>query len=227
MTRIEIYNVVTGLLDNIQLDSSVFNNLLDIAQMQVEGIRPWIILQTEDDSQSVSAGDTSAKRLPADFLLWPYESSVQLIDAQNNASYLLEVPYSERAKYRQTPGRFCVNYSTNEVFILGNLTQSYTVRQNYVKSSTLVSTSDSSSWVFPSRYHNILPQMIVSFWRKGVDYDIFNSVMGDEATRVAQAILDVMTRWDSSLQQNMQRGKVFFESNSIGNGTVNGGVVSL
>jgi hypothetical protein len=230
MTRAEIYTLLTstsGLLAGIQLDETIFENLLDIAQMQVEGMRPWIFLRSEDTTQTASPSDTfsTPKTLAASFSEWCEESPIELIDASNNAFFLTEVPFSERYKYRTSTGRFCVDYPNSLFYLLGNLTDAYTIKQSFIKLSTLVSSASTAQWIFPARFHKLLALTVAALWRHGVDYDIFNAAMADQQVKQAQQMLDIMTRWDSNLQYNMQRGKDPFNSNTIG-GFPSGGSVS-
>ncbi len=227
MTKAELYEFVTSLCDNIAIDYTLFDNFLDVAQMNLEGLRPWIILRAEDMTQGASPQDTfsTGKILPADFQEWAEESSVNLIGADNNYIGLTEIPYSQRFRYKSSSGRFCVDYANSLFYLLGTITQGYTIQMNYIKASTLVSTSDATSWVFPARFHKILGFLVAIYWRKGIDYDVFNQIKADNQNQQVGAILDIMTRWDSNLQYNMQRGKDPFDSNTIGSGSINGGYV--
>lgn len=232
MTRAQIYTLLTdpnGLLSGVQIDETIFENLLDIVQMQVEGVRPWVWIRDSDATQTASPGDTftTQKTLAATFSTWYEESALRLVDVNNNELTLLEVPYADRFKYRNTSGRFAVDYPNSKFYLLGTITQSYTIYQNFIKVPTLVSSDASASWVFPVRFHKILALMVAVLWRKGIDYDVFNNVLGDNQASQAKMMLDIMTRWDSELQANMQRGKDPFDSNSIGSGSTNGGAIAM
>lgn len=230
MTRAEIYTMLTstnGLLSGILLDETIFENLLDIAQMQYEGMRPWVFLRSEDVTQTASPSDTftSAKILASTFARWYEESSLQLLDASNNAFNLYEIPFSQRYIYQKQLGRFCVDYPNNNFYLMGTPTQSYTIKQSFIKVPTLVSSAATASWIFPARFHKILALMVAVMWRKGIDYDIFNAVQADAQAQQALGMYDVMSRWDSELQANMQRGKDPFNSSTIG-GFPSGGFVN-
>lgn len=223
MTRDELYTFTTSLTAGVAIDSDLFDTLLDVAQMQVEDMRPWVKLRAEDTSLTVSPGNTytTSKALPADWKEWYDESSIELVDANNNPMPLLEIPYKDRLMYRNSSGKYTVDYANNVVYILGPITQSYTLKQNYIEVPTLVSSAASATWVFPERFHKILALMVAIFWKHGVDYDIINNLQADNQAVQVRAILDLMTRWDSNLQANMQRGKEFFSEgfNGIPNGT--------
>ena len=222
MNRDALYIFVTSLLNEIQIDTTLFNTMLDVAQMRIEGIRPWVLLRGQDSTQIASAGDTftTAKTLASDFREWFDESPIKLVDSRNNPIGLYEVPFLERFQYRNSGGRFCVDYPNSTFYLLGVLTQSYTIYQNYIKLPTLVSSSATASWVFPVRFHKILGLMVAEMWKNGIDYDVFSNSQASQQAQQAQAILNEMTRWDSRLQQSMTRGLDPFNQgvNDLGNG---------
>jgi len=228
MTKAELYEFVTGLTGGVEIETTLFDTFLDVAQMNIEGLRPWVYLRAEDLTQSASPSDTftTPKTLPADFREWYDESPLQLVNAGNNQMYLTEVPFADRFNYKSGGGRFCVDYPNAKFYLLGTITEPATIHQNYIKLPTLVSTSDSSSWVFPTRFHKILGLMVAIMWRKGIDYDVFNQPLADNQEMQVRAIYDIMTRWDSDLQYSMQRGKSFSSTNSIGAGSQSGGQVN-
>jgi len=229
MTREKLYDFVTSLCGGEEIDITLFNTFLDVAQMRIEGLRPWVWLRATDSSQTVSPADnyTTAKDLGDNFFEWYEEAPLQLIDVNGNPSYLTEVPFSQRFQYQKMGGKFCVDYPNNNIYILGTITQAYTLYQNYIKNSELVSGDDNNEWIFPEKFHKILGLLLAIFWRKGVDYDVFNQTQADNQEQQVLAIYDVMSRWDSNLQANMQRGKDPFDNFSIGSGSQNGGFVTM
>jgi uncharacterized protein with GYD domain len=120
-----------------------------------------------------------------------------------------------------------VDYPNNNIYLLGIITQAYTIRQNYIKIPTLVSSADSASWVFPARFHKVLGLMVAVYWKLGVDYDLVSNAQANNQAAQYNALLDIMTRWDSNLQANMQRGIDPFNSNTIGSGSQSGGNVII
>ena len=90
--------------------------------MQYEGLRPWVMFRAEDITQSASSSDnfTVAKTLASDFSEWFDEAPIQLIKSDGNASYLREVSFSDRYQYRNSAGRFCVDYANSLFYLLGS-----------------------------------------------------------------------------------------------------------
>lgn len=208
MNKTDLYTFVTSLLNEIQIDTTLFNSFLDNSQMEIEGRRPWVQLRAVDTSQTVSSGNTflTAKTLPADFREWYDEAPILLVNSNNMVQALLEVPFSQRYPYRQQDGIFCVDYPNSNLYVMGNITQTYTLHQHYIKIPTLISAADGNSWVFPVRFHKILGLMIAEKWKNGIDYDVFSNAQASQQAGQALAILNEMTRWDDRLQKNMTRG---------------------
>lgn len=229
MNKAELYTFVKSLLEGQEMETTLFDTLLDVAQMNVEGLRPWVYLRASNTSQSASSADSflTAKTLATDFREWYDEAPIELIDANNNSFPLLEVPIKDQYACRSESGRFCVDYPNGSFYLLGNIGQAYTIRQNYIKLPTLVSSADSASWIFPIRFHKILGLAVAIYWKLGVDYDIISNAQANNQAAQYAAIYDVMSRWDSTLQANMQRGKDPFNSNSIGYGSTSGGKIGM
>lgn len=227
MTRSELYTLTTELTSGIEVPTTLFDQLLDIAQSQIEDIRPWVILRSEDYSQTCDSSNsfTTPKDLASDFKEFCEESPLKLINGEYNVMGLVEVPFSERFKYRSVSGKFCVDYQNSKFYLLGTISGSYTIYQNYIKIPLLV--SDDNVWVFPERFHKILAYMVAIYWRKGIDYDMFNQTLADNQSQVVRGIVDIMTRWDSNLQYSMQRGKDPFGYDTIGSGSTSGGQIQM
>ena len=200
--------------------------------MQVEGVRPWVLLRTEDASQTVPIGTTytTSFTLPTGFLSFWGDNPLILTDSSNQPTYLAEVPYADRFLYQTTLGLFAVDYTNSLIYLMGSMPTAFTLHTNYIKVSTLVSAASTNTWVFPVRFHKILGFYIAVMWKLGVDYDIINNAQGNEQAKAAALILDVMTRWDSNLVNSMQKGKQFvgpsFNSGLISPNGSSGGFVA-
>lgn len=219
MNRTNIYDFVTSLLNGTAIDLDLFNTLLDVAQSNIEGLRPWVILRATDSTQSAGSGNgfLVAKTIPADFSRWyDDDASVVLTDGGNNPLYFRQVPLAKKFSYKDATGVFYADYTLLQFYLCGNLTQSYTINLNYIKDSELVSGDEDNEWVFPSRFHKILGLSVAVYWKLGVDYDIISNAQADKQATQAAAIYDIMSRWDSNLQNSMTRGIDPFNSAESG-----------
>lgn len=217
MTKAELYTLTTNLCGGFEMDMTLFEQFLDIAQMKIEGMRNWVILKNEDASQSIAPGEsfTSAKNLPTGFLNWADDDSpIQLIDANGNPLGYREVPLSKKYFYKQYGGVFFVDYILNKLYICGTITQGYTIHQYFIKESPLVSAGN--TWVFPERFQKILAFYAAIYWKLGVDYDVVSNTQGNNNASVANAIYDIMTNWDARLQEAQTRGLDPFNSDQPG-----------
>jgi hypothetical protein len=209
MTKAELYTFVTQLLDGYLMDTGLFDTFLDTSQMKFENMRPWVILRAEDATQTASSSDifTTSKALPTDFRKWYGRAPIVLADSNNNSIlYYQEIPLSSKLGYKSAGGKFYADYASKLLYLCGQLTQSYTIHQFYIKKSTLISADDANSWIFPEEYHKILGLDIVNMWKLGVDYDLFGQQQGNNLALQGQAIYNEMSRWDSDLQNSMTNG---------------------
>ncbi len=197
MSYQELYNFVTKLLGDYQMDDTLFKIYLDIAQAQIEGLRPWRWLITEDATQVVSPSDTFAtgKTIPARFLNY---SSVSLVDSGNNSIQCEEIQIESKFAYKDTFAKYYCDFTKMSIYFCGLIPQSYTIHQFYVQMSPLVSAGN--IWVFPTFYHKLLALNVAAMWKEQVDYDVISAGQAQAQKTAATAMLDAMTRWDANLQ---------------------------
>lgn len=206
MTRSELYTFFVQLNGDEQIDDTLFQAYLDIAQAYFEGIRPWMTLRKADSSETVTAGNTvdTAFDLPDDFNRWYDERrSIGLWDG-TGLSYVLQVPYALARVERGI--RFFVNYVTNTFGFSGTFPRSYSVYQFYIYTPPLVSATADSSWVFPVRFHKYLALAAAVFYKLGTDYDLVNNAQADQNAAMAKQLIDTAERWDDDLQEATLQG---------------------
>lgn len=212
MNRLKLYEFVTSLLDDFEMEDTLFNSFLDVAQMNRENARPWVILRTIQSSQTITTANTylTALTLPTDFKkFFTTRASIVLTDSQGNLiKTLREVPLSSRHSYKNDGGKFYVNYSTRQIFICGSQSQTATVNISYIKKTTKISAADANKWEFSSYddYEKILGFDIAVMHKLGVDYDQTNAQQGNNNAAQAQIILNMMIDWDNELALSAQQG---------------------
>ncbi len=230
MTKAEIYAFVTSLNDASPVEESLFNTLLNTAQMNRENDRPWVILRTEDSSKTRGTADTfeTPYDLATDFRRWYTRYPIILTDAQGNAvKSLREIPINMKNVYRNDDGKFYVDYKLRKLYICGTVPQSLTIRQYYIGKTTLVSAADGNSWDFPSEYHQILGFDVAVMHKLGVDYDRVNAAQADNNALQAALIFKQMEDWDGALQLSSTEGVDYGSSPSGGFGEMSGNARSL
>lgn len=212
MNRDSIYTFLTGLLFGKQMDLTLFYDLLDTHQRMREAMRPWVVLQSEDSSQTVSTSTTftTALTLPATFGKFnPLNAPIVLVDAQNNPIPLQEVPIADKYIYKDQMGKFYVDYANKQFFVCGTFTKSYTAHIYFVQAPTLVSAASGNVWImdtFGQPGGQLLAHDIALAW-KGIDYDIINNQNAQILTAKVAKMEDVMSKWDADLQNAQTRGQ--------------------
>lgn len=197
MSYQELYAFVTELLGKYQMDDTLFKIYLDIAQAQIEGLRPWRFLITEDATQAISPSDTftSGKTIPVNFLNY---SSMVLVDSGNNGIECEQIAIESKFAYKDTFAKYYCDFTKMKLYFCGLIPQAYAIHQFYVQMSPLVSANN--VWVFPSFYHKLLALRVAAMWKMQVDYDVISAGQAQAQESAATAMLDAMTRWDANLQ---------------------------
>lgn len=234
MNRDAIYALVTKLLFGYAMDVNLFYSFLDIAQDQVESMRPWMILREEDATLTASAGTTFTTPFAlaptnSDFKKWYGDFPVVLTDTNNNPVPFREVPIAQKFTFKLQGQKFFCDYAANRFYLCGTLNQSYAIHQFYIKKSLRISLASSNTWVFDTygySYSALLAYLCAMQW-KGVDYDIINLQNAGHLGDTAKGILDGMTRWDSDLQASGQVGFDPFGEGDGWTGNQNGGRLSI
>lgn len=221
-----LYSFVTSLLFNYQMDVTLFQTYLDSAQAQIEGMRPWMILRANDASQTCGPSTTWQTQFNLGSTAQPFlkffqtvtTPAVSLVDSNNNPYPLREVPYAQRYSYQTVQGVFCVDYVNKKLYIMGNLTQSYTIVQNYIYRPAKYDPTLENTWIFDN-YDSTASQalgLLIALKWKGIDYDLINLQNATQLGNAANVIIDRLTAWDADLQANAQSGVDPFGTGTVG-----------
>lgn len=212
MTKAQIKTLVTEILDGFEMGDTIFDALLDVAQATRENARNWVILRTEDATQTLGSGNTytTAKTIPSTFRKWYSYSPVVLVDSLGNKqAELQEIPLNKKHEYKDDPNKFYCDYANNYLYICGTFSQNLTIKQYFIAKDTLVSGSDSNEWTFPSEFHKILAFDIAVMWKLGIDYDVINNIQGDQNAMIANKLFMAMEEWDNELQLSSLNGQEY------------------
>lgn len=196
MTGSEIKSLTEEILDGIELGDDIFYNLLNIAKTKLEGKRLWQFLKKLDDSNTASSSIIS---LPSDF------AEDYKVMVGSNFEYT-PVPFEEQQNYARTSGRYYINYSTNQLKLLGSSIPSETLYIFYKRFTDDI-TSDTSP-VFPSRFHPILAFYVAGYYQVGMDSDDIFARMGPENKRAAMELENSMSMWDTSIAMRAQNNRI-------------------
>jgi len=210
MNKSELFTLTTGLLDNVVMDATLFDTFLNIAQMYWENQRPWAILRTKSSAFTVSPSNTflNPLTLPDNLRKFVARSPIILVDSQNNVqTRLREVPIDAQFTYQNDPTKFYTDWAARRFYICGTFSQTLSAYLFYIRKSDLVSTDNESEWLFPEEYHPILALSVAVYYKLGVDYDLVNNAQADNNAKLALGIFQMMSEWDSDLQNSAQQGQ--------------------
>ena len=213
-TKSSIYTLVTSILDDNEIDTTLFDSLLDISQALRENFRNWVYLREEDATQSLSASNTytTEHTMPSDFRKWYSRTPIVLVDSQGCVqAKLTEIPIQEKETYKNSR-RFYCDYANSKLYICGNYGQALTIKQYYQKKSTLVSADNANEWIFPSEYHKILAFDVAVMYKLGIDYDVINNNQADNNASVANRLFQAMQEWDGELAEGALNGQEYNDS---------------
>lgn len=225
MTKEQLQTFVTSLLDGYEIEESLFDTLLNIAQAYWESRRPWMILRSEDTSQTIGTSNTylTEKSLPADFRKWYTRFPIVLADENGNArQFLREVPLNTKLAHKSNNTKFYCNYATKKFYVCGTPSQASTAHIYYIRKAPLV--SEGNEWEFDEEFHPLLGLSIAVYWKLGVDYDIINNAQGESNAALAAQMFSAMTEWDGDLQESSIQGQDY-GSDSSWSGNASGGVL--
>ena len=196
------------------MDTTLFYQLLGTAQWQREKQRPWVILRTEDASQSVSpVTNTYANslyltpfNLASDFLNFfsPKRSVVLVANDGITFRWYSQIPLERKHEYKDDDTKFYIDMTTSKLYFCGIVDQQYVIHQFYCKSSPTVTAN--TSWVFPAGVQPILAFDVAQMYKNMFDYDIVNAEQGAMIERGAAALFKQMTEWDDSFQEQQLEG---------------------
>ena len=209
MTGADIYEMVTGLLGGLALETGLFYNLLELAQSKIESARPWMILRKQDTSKTVTTSNTflTAIDLPADFDEWQTERELVLVDVSNNNNFIdcfKEVTSAWGYTYQYQTYRYFCDYAAKKLYISGTVDKSYKLVMNYKYEPDGI--TDVTSWVFPAKFHKLLAYAVAALNKGGIDFDDQNARMAGDNKETVQSIYDTMIEWDSRLQEHATEG---------------------
>lgn len=209
MTGTNLYDMVTALNGGQAMDVTLFYQILLLVQEKYETYRNWMWLRKQDSSLTMSPGDTSftARPLPTDFNKFQSERPIVLVDTNNRANFqpwYQEVPLSWQYDYQFTDYRYCLDVPANNFYILGSVSQSYKIIQNYLYKPPAITTN--TAWVFPGQYHPMLAFAVMAQQKSGVDFDDQNARMAASNQAQADTIFESMTKWDDQLQEMSVEG---------------------
>lgn len=191
---------VTSILSGEKPSPTFILSLINISKTIREGMRPWQFLKKTDTSQTVSGSTlyTTPIPMPSDFGRWLNEGAITFFDGNNDVEDITEVPMETILYYKNSYGRYACDYANNQLFVMGLIPKLYTVYQNYIKRTPVITTA--TTWIgVPDEYKFLLCFDAASRYRLGTDYDDINARNADDNGKAATMIYEAMSEWDAQL----------------------------
>lgn len=201
-----LLDMLTQILDGEGPNQAYMLQLMNLARIKFEAMRPWKVLSSVDSSQTVTGANlyTTPFTLPSDFYRYLGESSLAegSIVLFNISSYqkvtLTEVPIEQILNYRTEFGKFAVDYKNRIFYILGVVPGTYSVYQYYICRTPAITVATEWSF-FDQNYAPILAFDAAARWRLGTDYDDIASLNASDNGKMVNDILESMSGWDTEL----------------------------
>ena len=201
------------MLFNYQMNPTLFYQLLQQAQGNIEDVRPWVILRTKRNLGTVSPATSLTANslyltpfaLPDNFsCFYAPKRSIQLLGADGiTFRWYEEIPQDRALEYKDDCTKFYVDNSNN-LYLCGIVDQTYSILCFYIGYSTSVTAT--TSWAFPATYHPMLADEVAKIYKQQYDYDIVT----EEAAKRIQAnqdrLLSKMENWDDKRQKSQVEG---------------------
>ncbi len=205
MNGLQLIQLLSKILGGENISQTFALTLFNIAKNNIEDKRPWKVLSVKKSTQTVGGGNTYTVPfpLPDDFKRYLGEStlaqgSIVLFDGNNNIQVLTEVPIENILFYKDTFGRFAVDYANKVFYICGVIPGTFNIYHFYIRRTPKITLTD--KWEnFPEEYHEILAFDAAARWRLGTDYDDVNARNADDNMKVVTGIFDSMSSWDAEL----------------------------
>lgn len=205
MTGQDLLDLLKQILGGEGINQAYALQLINIARIRFEAMRPWKHLSTKDTSQVVTGSNTYKNPFPLPDNFQRYlgeselsEGAIKLFDGNNNIQYLTEVPIESILEYKNEFGRFAVDYFNKQFFITGVVPGTFNIQEYFIFDNNDIKVNTTWDHI-PKRFHPILAFDAACRWRLGTDYDDVNARNADDNGKMVAMILESMSSWDTEL----------------------------
>jgi hypothetical protein len=150
MTGQEILTKFTEMVDDV-VDEDFALQLLNDAKDEIEAMQIWEMLKKEQ-AYSVAQGYSFTSALGA--LPTRFSNDIRFVEGDSNTDYD-KVSFEDRVQKENNPTGYFLDLSNNNIHLSG---QNHTAKTMYLYFTQYsADITAGTSWVFPSRFHSILP----------------------------------------------------------------------
>lgn len=224
----DILNLLQSILAGEGISPTYALQLINLARIRIEAMRPWKVLSTVDKTQTVTPANTYTTpiTIPSNFVRYLGEStlsegSVVLFDGNTDVEYITEIPIENILFYKDQYSFCAVDYGSNILYFTGLIPKTYTVYQYYIADFGDITVL--TGWLkFPKRFWALLAFDAAAHWRLGTDYDDVNARNANDNAKMASQILEAMTSWDAELAISSINSIDYGSTNYLGGNNYNG-----
>lgn len=182
--------------DSLDITTELF--LLNEVKDTLETQRSWAMLMGLDTSQSTSTGDTfnTTHALPSDFAM----PSPRGIYVTGDLIPYRQIPFEGQIDFQAITYAYFIDYYNSQYHLCGSPGRTAAIQFFYRRFSptlTLI-TSGGSPWIFPARFHPILPYLMAKKYF-AIDQGE-NRNWDDKWDIYIRELKEAMVSWDDSLQ---------------------------
>ena len=191
MTGLEIKTFAEGILDdNVSWSDEHFYVLLNIVKTKLEESRLWQFLK--------KSTTLSSSALPDDFA-----EDYKVLVGQDREFF--PVSFEEQYAFRNTSGRYYIDWANLTINFLGTVPSGtkYLFYKRFTDEIT-----ESTSPVFPSRFHPLLAYYVASIHQGGTDSDDIFARMSPVNKQAAMELERAMKMWDTNIALRAQNNQV-------------------
>ncbi len=192
LTFEELQSLFEGIIED-SLDEALELQIFNDAKNEIEGSKPWFILQSCDSASTANSGDTMAiaRTLPSDF---GGHAEIYLGD---NPKPLDLIPKKLKDQYASVEGYCYIDEIAGKYYLTGTQSQTKTIHFNYCSITPKISST--AVWKFPGRFHALIAYLAAAKFYN-IDFsDVSVQAQSDAMwLRNAGALKKAMQEWDDS-----------------------------
>lgn len=197
MTGEDLKNLTENILDGLEIDDIFFYQLLNVAKTKLEEQRLWQYLKKLNSSYTASS---TAIDLDS-FTDFAEEYKVMVGSHQYTP-----VPFENQQNFRNSSGRYYIDWANLTLNLLGANIPSQTLYIFYKRFTPNI--TETTSPVFPERFHPILSYYVAAYYQGGVDSDDIFARMSPENKLAAMELERAMKQWDTAIAMRSQDNRI-------------------
>lgn len=194
MTGQELITKFIEMVDD-ELSNDLMLQLVNDAKDDIESSQIWEKLKAEDSSHVET---TASIALPTRFAL-----PIKLYVGTDYDPYTL-IPMEDSRMHRDDSRAFYLDLANDVYYLTGNRTSSNTIYFFHTKYSEDIALG--TSWVFPERFHNLIPLKMAQLYY-AIDAGDKNRSWDDRWTNYFEQGLNQMQTWNDQLKMRANRGR--------------------